>query len=372
MTNKNNQPKILIVDDDPVSGIILEGYLQPDNYQIHYVDNGKKALKLVKDIKPELVILDIMMPGISGFEVCNILKNDKDTKHIPVLFITALSDTDSHKRGIESGGEGFLVKPFDEGLIRAYVKTFLKTKKAFDNAGQRLALNKDFASMTIHDLNNLNMAISGNLELAIMRLDESASAKDYVRKALSVLRSASEMLEKAQDITCFKSTMNSLDFTLINIIDLIKNASALFETEMESKNLRSDLQKSDLIKVCGDSGSLLRVLVNLIGNAVEFSWPGTEIGIAARKRKDGDFLQCVEVTISNQCSPIPEEYHESIFERFKRVPNGETRKRGKGLGLAFCKLVIESHGGRIWVESPLDGEESGVAVHFTLPGELVE
>ncbi len=368
MVNTDNQPKILIVDDDPVSGMILEGYLQPDNYQIHYVANSEKALKLVKDIKPEMVILDIMMPGISGFEVCNILKNDKDTEDIPVLFISALSDTDSQKRGIEFGGAGFLVKPFNEGLIRAYVKTFLKTKKAFDNAGQKLALNKDFASMAFHDLANLNTIISGNLELAIMRLDKSASAKNYVGKALSAVMNTNEMLKKAQDITCFKSIVTNVDFTLMNIIDLIKNALALFETEMESKNLRFDLQKPDPLKVCGDSGSLLRVLVNLIGNAIEFSWPDTEIGIAARKRKEGpgDSLQCVEVTISNQCSPIPEKYHESIFERFKQIPNGEARKRGKGLGLAFCKLVIELHGGRIWVESPLPGEESGVAVHFTL------
>jgi len=104
MVNTDNQPKILIVDDNPVSGMIIEVYLQPDNYQIYHIDNGEKALKLVKVIKPDLIILDIMMPGISGFEVCNTLKNDKDTEDIPVLFISACSDTDSHKRAIESGG----------------------------------------------------------------------------------------------------------------------------------------------------------------------------------------------------------------------------------------------------------------------------
>ena len=370
MVNTDNKPKILIVDDAPVFGMILEGYLQADNYQINYVDNGEKALKLVEDIKPDMVILDVMMPGISGFEVCKTLKNDEATQCVPVLFTTGLCDPDSHKKGIESGGEGFLVKPFNEGLIRAYVKIFLKMKKSFDNAREKLTFNKDFASMTIHDLSNLNTVISGNLELAMMTLDESITAKDYVGKALFVLKSTSEMLKKAQEITCFKSTGNDTDFTLINLIDLIKKALALFETKMESKNLRFDLQKSDSIEVYGDSGSLLRVLVNLIDNAVKFSLPDTEIGLTVRKKKEeaGDPTQCVEVTVSNQCSLIPAEYHESIFERFKQVPDGQKRKRGKGLGLAFCKLVIESHGGRIWVESPLPGEEGGVAVHFTLPG----
>ena len=391
MTNTDNQPKILIVDDDPTSCMILNGYLQTDNYQLYCVDNGEKALELARNIKPDLVILDIMMPGMSGFEVCNILKNDKATQNIPVLFTTALSDTDSHKKGIESGGEGFLVKPFNEGLIRAYVKTFLRTKKAFDNARQELALNKDFTSMTIHDLNNLNMVISGNLEMAKMAFNKSITAEDYVGKALFAIETTNEMLKKAQDIICFESTVNNMDFTLVNLIDLTKKALALFETEMESKNLRFDLsapacacphadrcdaqaglqEESDPIEIYGNSNSLLRVLVNLIENAVKFSRPGGKIGIAVRKKKEeeaGDPVRCVEVTISNWCNPIPGKYHELIFERFKQVPGEQKKKRGKGLGLAFCKLVIESHGGRIWVESPLPGEESGVAIHFTLPG----
>jgi two-component system sensor histidine kinase/response regulator len=355
MINKDNQPKILIVDDDPVSGTILEGYLQPDNYCIHHVVNGEKALQRVRNI--------------------NTLKNDKATQDVPVLFTTALSDPDSHKKGIESGGEGFIVKPFNEGLIRAYVKIFLKMKKTFDNARQKLDFDKDFTSMTIHDLKNLNMVISGNLEMAVMEFDESTIiAKNYVGKALSALGSANEILKKAQDITILKSTWNCMEFTLINLIDLIKKASSLFETEMELKNLRSDLQGSDPVEVCGERNLLLRVLVNLIGNAVKFSWPGTKINLAVRKKKEGagDSGQLVEVAISNRCRPIPKEYNESIFERFKQVPDEQKRKRGQGLGLAFCKIVIELHGGTIWVESPMPGGESGVAVHFTLPRVSVE
>ncbi|HUV49815.1 MAG TPA: response regulator [Anaerolineae bacterium] len=198
----NNQPKILIVEDDPVSGMILEGYLQSDNYCIYHVDNCEKALKLVRDIKPDLVIIDVMMPGISGFEVCKTLKNDTGTQGVPVLFTTVLSDPDFHKKGIESGGEGFIVKPFNQSLIRACVKTFFKTKKTLDYSREKLALNKDFASMIIHDLSNLSMVVSGYLEMAVMAFDKSASAKNYVEKALFVHRSASELLKKAQDITC--------------------------------------------------------------------------------------------------------------------------------------------------------------------------
>ena len=366
-----NEPKIMIVDDDPTSCSILNGYLRTDNYQLYCVDNGKEALKLADKIKPDLIILDIIMPGISGFEVCNILKKNETTQNIPVLFISALSDDDSHKRGIEAGGEGFLVKPFfNEDLIRAYVKTFLNTKKAFDEVGQRLALNKDFTSMTIHDLNNLNTVVAGNLELAMMIFDEHASARKYVEKAFSAVIRVNEMLKNAQDIASFKTTCDNKSFNFVNLIDLIKMALALFETEMESKNLKFDLQaESDFVEIYGDSNLLQRVLANLIDNAVKFSWADTKISLAVikKKKEGGDSIDRAEVIISNMCSPVQKEYHELIFEKFKQVPGEQDKKRGKGLGLALCKMVIEVHGGRIWMESPLPGEESGAAIHFTLP-----
>lgn len=123
--NKAEQVKILIVDDDKASAMIIEGYLQRFNYHIHIVDNGIDALKWAKKFKPDLIFLDIMMPGISGFEVCERLKKDKTTQDIPVLFITALSDSDSHKKAIELGGEGFIRKPFNEDFVKAYVKLFI-------------------------------------------------------------------------------------------------------------------------------------------------------------------------------------------------------------------------------------------------------
>ena len=125
MINKDEQAKILIVDDDIVTSIILEGYLYNFNYYIHIIDNGENALKWARKNKPDLILLDIIMPGISGFEVCEELKKDKTTKDIPVLFVSALSDSDSHKKAVELGGDGFIIKPFNEKFVRAYVKLFL-------------------------------------------------------------------------------------------------------------------------------------------------------------------------------------------------------------------------------------------------------
>ena len=125
LINTAEQAKILIVDDDIVSGMILEEYLYNFNYYIHIVNNGENALKWVRRLKPDLILLDIMMPGISGFDVCERLKKDKTTRDIPVLFISSLSDPDSHKKAIELGAGGFIIKPFNKKFVRAYVNLFL-------------------------------------------------------------------------------------------------------------------------------------------------------------------------------------------------------------------------------------------------------
>ena len=125
MFNSHNKAKILIVDDDINSGIILNEYLTTSNYNIYSLNNGKNVLKWVKENKPDLILLDIIMPEISGFEVCNILKKDKKTRNIPILFISSLFDSDSHKKAMEFGAKGFILKPFNEKLVKAYIKLFL-------------------------------------------------------------------------------------------------------------------------------------------------------------------------------------------------------------------------------------------------------
>lgn len=200
MINTSEHVKILIVDDDIATGIILEGYLQSCNHYIHIVDNGENALEWAEKIKPDLILLDIMMPGISGFEVCERLKNKETTRRIPVLFITSLSDSDSHKKAIESGAEGFIVKPLNAGLIIAYVKLFARMKKDHDDAEQRLDSIKKNVGSSVHDLVNVNSAVSAKLELALSNRDQSEISYKYVEEALDNLKKGDNMLHKLQNI----------------------------------------------------------------------------------------------------------------------------------------------------------------------------
>nr|HID59211.1 ATP-binding protein [Desulfobacterales bacterium] len=140
---------------------------------------------------------------------------------------------------------------------------------------------------------------------------------------------------------------------------------------MELKDITFVLQECDSSEAYGDRDVLLRVLLNLIGNAIKFAWSGTRIDFEIRKEKDkvcGDTTGWLEVVMSDRCPAIPREYHESIFERYNRGPDRtQKEKAGRGIGFYFCRLAIESHGGTIWFESPIAGKKTGVVVHFTLP-----
>jgi putative two-component system response regulator len=147
-------PKILIVDDDPVSGVILTAYLSQDRYDIQFLSIPENVLETAVLFQPDLILLDIMMPGMSGFEVCKQLKSERDTQSIPVLFITAFSDEASRERAIEVGGEGFLTKPCDQELVRGHVKIFLEMSRAGREAGAAPKRSSGLAVMVIGEMND--------------------------------------------------------------------------------------------------------------------------------------------------------------------------------------------------------------------------
>ena len=375
MTNMNTASKILIVDDDPISLMILNGYLHGPSYQIRTIDKPEKAFAVASQFEPDVILLDIMMESISGLEVCRRLKDDVSTRNIPVLFITALSDRDAHRKAIECGGEGFIVKPLDERLVRAYVRVFLRLRQTNKDVEKKLAASNEFVGMSMHDLNNMMGALTGNIELAMVENEASSSRDTYLQRCLSILKSSHETIEKLQTLVLIESRIRAADFRAVSLGELINESTWLLSTEMEEKGLRLNLPSVDQHYVRGDRNLLLRVLINLMDNAVKFAWTGSVIDVGvleqARPQAMGNTSagnrSLLQLTISNNCDPISFDDQRLIFDKFTRGQNAKNGTRGKGLGLAFCKLAVESFGGSIWLESPLPRQETGVAVHFTLP-----
>lgn len=191
MTTNNVPPRrILVVDDLPENALVLKSFLTPLGYELHAATNGEDALKMVADNPPDVILLDLMMPGMDGFEVCRRLKHDPKTHHIPVIIITGMSDRDSNVRAVEAGADDFLIKPFDRVLLEARIKTSVMTKVLHDELLQyKEELEKKVVERTQQVVLTQQVTVFSLARLAESRDNETG---DHLERMRSYARELSE------------------------------------------------------------------------------------------------------------------------------------------------------------------------------------
>src|SRR5829696_6448911 len=336
-------PLILVADDVPANVELLFDQLHVLGFRAVASYDGPSALRICAERHPDLCILDVSMPsgdlGVddrsTGFEVCRRIKRDPRTARIPVIFVTALNDTTDRVKAIEAGGDDFLTKPHNRLVLGARVRSLLKLKAATDALEESLRKQKelekvrdDLMKMIVHDLKSPLTSVIGAMEMLI--------DGDFGPLTGSQRNALGEAETRAQDL-------------LALIEDLLEVARLVLEVVGDARAVDADQQ---LIK---------RVFSNLIQNALTHSARAVTVTIGARTDSGGTLF-----TVADDGVGIPAEYHDIIFRKFEQVKTRHIpRVRSSGLGLAFCKLVVEAHGGRIWVKS--GPERQGSAFHFWLP-----
>ncbi|CAN5404350.1 hybrid sensor histidine kinase/response regulator [soil metagenome] len=368
-------PLILVVDDNPLNVEPLCDLLEAMGYRVAEAYNGAAALQAVQENPPDLILLDIMMPGMNGFEVCRRLKGDPHSAKIPVVFVTALAETEDKVAGIDAGGDDFLTKPFNRPLLLARIRSLLRLKAANDeleNSYRKLQalerMKDDLMKMIVHDLKSPLSAILGTLELALDR-DLGPLSAEQERMFADAFRRGDELVQLVDDLlelTQLEDSRVSLQLTELDAVRLLHEIAAEWSVRTAQSGASLVVDEAPPLHFRGDEHLLRRVFSNLIGNALKHSGgEGVEIRCGARAAPfDGQ--GGVHFIVSDNGIGIPEEYHEMIFRKFASVRRGETDSsfRSSGLGLTFCKLAVEAHGGHIWVQSR-PGE--GSAFHFVLP-----
>ncbi len=355
---------VLVVDDNPSNLELLEAHLKADGYKAVSAINGQEALERVAEKPPDLVLLDVMMPGMSGYEVCKCLKGDDKTRFIPVVMITALKDLEDKIKGIEAGADDFLTKPFNKQELLTRVRSLLKIKRLHDELQksyldlQELQRTKEsLTQMIVHDLKNPLTGIMANLEIVAMeeRL-EARECLDAAQRSCSLLFN---MIQDLLDISRSEEGKLTLNSATWNVSEIILPNVQVAETlaMLEDKSIAVSIPEGTPSAV-GDRSLLHRVVANLLNNAIKHTGRGGNIIVGVEGGEKG-FLQ---VYIEDTGRGIPPELRENIFEKFVQLETG--RRVGVGLGLTFCKMVTEAHGGRIWVE---DREKKGNRFVFTLP-----
>jgi len=357
--------KILVVDDDRMNIRILEGILRNEGHVFRSVDTGEKALEAYPDFQPDLVLLDVMLPGIDGFETCRRLRATHGAACAPVLFITAKAESDDIVEGFNAGGADYLPKPFRAKEALARIRTQLENRLYAAQLRQANEAKNRFLGMCAHDLRNPLASIRGLAEFlrepAIGPLN--AEQADIVASIHGASQSMLDHVNELLDIATIESGELRLALAPAPLRLLADKAIRLAAIDAARKSTRIRLEPGgDDTVVPLDIARIRQVIDNLLSNAVKYSPPGSLVSV--RIEQAGSPARAV-LSVRDQGPGIPEAERGRLFQDFGRLsvkPTGG--EKSTGLGLAICRKIVEAHRGRIEAVNQPDG---GCVFSFSLP-----
>ncbi len=375
MNTENPAATIMVVDDTPANLKLLEEMLQGRGYRVVQFPGGAMALRAAARNPPDLILLDIMMPEMDGFEVCRRIKADESLKNIPVLFISALDGTDDKIKAFAAGGLDYVTNPFQEEEVLARVKTQLdlhrqqvrieaqmrQLQENYDHLRELEELRDNLVHMIVHDMRSPLMGILGYAELLLAELkklgqDELASDASEILTTGSGLR---DMVTLLLDISRMESNEMPLKQQTCDLREVVANAMASLGALVNDSTVLFELSAEAMVAIC-DPEICRRIVANLVDNAIKFTGRGGNVRVGLDRVPEG-----VRVTVCDSGPGIPPEYHTRIFEKFGQMEaRRQDKKYSTGLGLTFCKLAVEAQGGRIGVDSEVG---NGSTFWFILP-----
>ncbi len=369
---EKEKPNILIVDDIPENLFLLGKTLQREGYDIAYASDGEQAIYISRKLKPDLILLDILMPNMNGYEVCKIIKETKETADIPIIFLTALSDSSQVIEGFNSGASDFISKPFNIPEVIARIKTHLDLKLSRDmniNYINKLkAYNKElneaekklidlnnskdkFFSIVAHDLKN---PFHGFMRLTeVMLVDFDELTREEIKIYLQEIHTSAEKLYKLLEnlLTWSRVQIGKIPYEPeeITISEIFDSAILLFKENAKSKKIRIQNNIKNDSKVFADKNMIDAVVRNLLSNAIKFTNIEGNVIIYTENVNDSEMLRII---IQDDGIGMNSEELSKIFRLdYQLIRNGTANEKGTGLGLLLSKELVEKNSGRLELES---------------------
>lgn len=361
---------ILIVDDTQQNVQVLSQMLRDVGYKVFAAFNGPDALNLVSKRLPDLILLDVMMPEMNGFDVCHKLKSDERTAEIPIIFLSALSDVEAKINAFEAGGVDYITKPFQQQEVLARINLHLELKSLERDRvkyinelkinQERLEhLNKekdDVLAIISHDMRN---PLGGIIGISNLLRTESVSDPEELHEMLKLIESSAEKLldlvNDLLDIAVIEANSFVVEYHETSISDLIKDVIQLHYPAAKSKQIHLSTNNPDepvLLQV--DYSKISQVIGNLISNAIKFTQPDGTIRVE-NELFDHNNVPSVKITISDTGIGIPEESMPVLFNKMGgHQRSGTSGEKGTGLGMPLVKRYVEVHKGEILVESKIN------------------
>jgi signal transduction histidine kinase len=369
----NQKATILVVDDSHVNLKVLIDYLTHANFRVLVATQGLTALQQAQRLPPDLILMDVMMPEMDGFETCRRLKALDETREVPVIFMTALSEINNKARAFEAGAVDYVTKPFQQEEVLMRINTHLtlqRQKKELRQLNEQLAeLNaakNRFFSIIAHDLKGAFTPLLSYSQLLIesVELDNFQDIKQVAYGLQSATRSTFKLLENLLSWARLQSGMVELQPRLLDLCGLVEETLQFLQTTAQQKEISLSHAVDPEILAYADPNMVSTVLRNLISNALKFTYPGGSVAVSAHPHGD-----MVELVVADTGIGINSDYLTRLFridQSYRRA--GTDNEKGTGLGLILCKELIEKNGGRIWAESQ---ENQGASLHFTLPARQI-
>lgn len=353
---------ILIIDDNPTNlGVLFES-LNSAGYRTLVSQEGLDALELAEKVKPDLILLDIIMPEIDGYSVCKFLKEKESTSQIPIIFITAMSDTDNKLAGFKSGAVDYICKPFQKDEVLARIKTHLLLQEQKESL-LRINRQKEKVISTIaHDLRNPFNSLLGILDLLSDNYESLSdeTRKKYIDHARSSSNELYSLTEKMIEWVFCGGGFIEMHLESLVLSDVAENAVSVIRSMAMHKKIRIINKITEPIKILIDENMITAVLRNLLSNAIKFTPEGGEIFLSSETR-DNRIL----INVEDSGVGIKPEILDKIISGTGGISTqGTASENGNGLGLVICKEFIEKHNGSLTATSRLN---EGTVFTVSLP-----
>ena len=346
---------LLLADDDPQNLELLDAILAPLGHRLLQAKGGRETLDVLAAERVDLLLLDLMMPEISGFDVLTQLRALPTYRQLPVILITAASDREHRIKGLQLGATDFLEKPVDQPILLARIRSVLQHQYISDELirrNEKLELlqqnQEELMHFIAHDLRNPLAIIRANLEY----LRTAAAAKtddrlEAIQDSERAVRRADGMIADLLAVARAEQVTLDLDKRPLGLSLLTHQVHSSYEAEAHWRGIALDVDVDPSIQLVADADLLRRVFENILSNALRHTRKGGRI------RVDATSGEVVEIRLANSGPPIPKEERERVFEKFWRA-KGSAKAGAVGLGLYFCRMVVEAHGGSIAVEQTDD------------------
>lgn len=362
-------PSILIVDDSPLNTKLLKFILDEAGYQTQVAANGLAGIEAVDTLQPDLLLLDVMMPDIDGFEVCKRVKEKPENENLPIIFITALDQTEDIVKGFELGGVDYVTKPFNKKVLLVRIKNhidLLKNRRKVERQAADLAASNRLKSRMFSIIGHDLRSPLGSLKLSLDFINRGLidpKQEDFKDTVFKLMKSTDEALNLLENLLGWaKSQSDALVVSpeVIEVGEAVESVVRLLKLNLDNKNIGVEINVPEQLKAMADLHMLKAVIRNLISNAIKFTPSGGSITLSAEDKGEVALLSVTDTGVG-----IPPEQLDKLFNpNIRTTTEGTEQEGGSGLGLLLCQDFVQKNQGEMSVDSTV-GE--GTTFAFTVP-----